>query len=181
MDMRNLINLVEGVETSEQHPTIFYHGTNPLAAAMILKDGYIEATEPVDDDGMGAVVCVTSDEDIGVAFAVEFARFNSSYDVGFVFQLNAHAVVDAIETVPYEAETASMDEHEYRVMGDIPLKQYMTGISIAGDVRLLRDDEYIAKMYKNGMKNPNFAIRFSTLKSFVAALRTLREKAISGL
>lgn len=133
------------VLTPETAPDVLYHGTNPIAAALIMKQG-IEATEPVDDDDLGAVVCTTSCPDIGQMFAIEFARANSDFDVGFVFSIDAKQVVQHAETVPYQAETASFDELEFRVMGDIP-RSMITGFKVVGNSSLLRKQSFIEQMW----------------------------------
>ena len=140
MQMRTIIRLVEGLRPAPmQTPRLFYHGTNMAAGCMILRDGMICADNPVDDDDLGAVVCVTEHEDVGRMFAVEFARVNSEYPVGVVFTLDATKILRDIEAVPYEAETAgSHDEAEYRVKSDIPLRPYCLGIKLVGDLDELR-------------------------------------------
>lgn len=120
-------------------PRVFYHGTNMAAACMILRDGKIRADNPVDDDDLGAVVCVTERERVGRMFAVEFVRTNSEYALGVVFTLDATKVLQDIEAIPYDADTSGTEnEAEYRVMGDIPLKPYCIGIRLVGDLNELR-------------------------------------------
>jgi len=172
-EIRKLVKLVEGVIERNETPSFFYHGTNPLAATMIFHDGRIEATEPVDDDEMGAVVCVTSDFKIGRMFAIEFERFNSQYDVGFVFELDAPKIMASFNATPYEAETASSDEQEYRIDSDIPLRGYCTGIRIVGDKSLLRNKRYLGQMHEKGCKNFYFGQRFGDFDDFYNALKRL--------
>ena len=126
-------------EAAAETPRFFYHGTNMAAACMILRDGKIRADNPVDDDDLGAVVCVTEREEVGRMFAVEFVRTNSEYPVGVVFTLDAAKVLHDIEAIPYEADTAGTEnEAEHRVKGDIPLKPYCVGIRLVGDLGELR-------------------------------------------
>lgn len=131
--------------TPETAPDVLYHGTNPIAAALIWKHG-IEATEPVDDDDLGAVVCTTSCPDMGQMFAIEFARFNSEYDVGFVFSIDGKQIASHFEALPYHAETASQNEFEIRVRDDIP-KSMITGVRIVGDAKLLRKKSFVEQMW----------------------------------
>jgi hypothetical protein len=134
--IRDWIRLVENERL--ENPKLFYHGTNMAAGCMIIRDGSIKATNPVDDDDLGAVVCVTELSEMGHNFAVEFVRTNSEYPVGVVFTLNAEKILRDFNAVPYEAETASDFEGEYRVQADIPLKGYCLGIRLVGDLDELR-------------------------------------------
>jgi hypothetical protein len=177
-EIRKLVKLVdsitEGVVERDEIPQFFYHGTNPLAATMIFQSGCIDADNPVDDDDLGAVVCVTSEFNIGRMFAIEFERCNSQFDVGFVFELDAAKVMESFEAFPYEAETASIDEKEYRIDGDIPLRPYCTGIKIVGDKSLLTNKKYLQQMHKSGCKNFfQFGQRFGDFDDFLGALKRL--------
>jgi hypothetical protein len=137
--MRQWMTLIEAIRPASAVPRFFYHGTNMAAACMILRDGMIRADNPVDDDDLGAVVCVTEREEMGRMFAIEFVRLNSEYPVGVVFTLDAAKVLQAFEAVPYDADTAGTeDEAEYRVKGDIALKPYCIGMRLVGDLDELR-------------------------------------------
>lgn len=140
-------NPIEGAgEVVDAHtaPSVVYHGTNPIAAAAILRSGKFEATHAVDSDG--PVVCVTACPDMGQCFAIEFVRLNSEHDVGFVFALDGKAIADKLTMYPYHAETAGAYEFEYRVEGDIPLSA-ITGVRMVGDTRLITADDGATEMF----------------------------------
>jgi hypothetical protein len=165
MNMRETMRLVEGlldnadepkygageIVTTETAPKMLFHGTNPIAAAMIMASGKIRADNPVDDDDLGAVVCATSSKTMGRNFAIEFERLNSSYDVGVVFEIDPRAAVQ-IETVPYHAETASQFEYEFRVKGDIPLS-YVRRVFIVGKGARLKSERFLENLYEDGRKS----------------------------
>ena len=170
--MRNWINLTESLarwhnETTEEPdlgagkpisvedaPSLLLHGTNFVAAAAILRKGHIEADFPVDDDDLGAVVCVTSSAEMARNFATEFARFNSEYDVGAIFGIDGKKVAEMHEVIPYHAETASEFEYEYRVIGDIPLS--ICTYKVVGMKRRLSSARFLEKvwddMHESGMR-----------------------------
>jgi hypothetical protein len=163
MNMRDTIRLVEGkfdqepehgageVVTADTAPKMLYHGTNPVAGAMIMASGKIRADNPVDDDDLGAVVCATSSKTMARNFATEFERMNSSYDVGVVFEIDGSAAAQ-IETVPYHAETAGQFEYEFRIKGDIPLS-YVTRVFIVGKGARLKDERFLEKMWQEARQS----------------------------
>jgi len=136
---------------AEATPAVLYHGTNPIAAVLIHTQNAIRATEPVDDDGLGPVVCTTSSEQVAEMFAIEFLRFNSQYDVGFVFEIDGAAVASDMEAVYHEAGTAgTTPEFEYRVRGSIaPLDRYLLGVRVVGDRGLLEDEDFLERMHRD--------------------------------
>lgn len=135
-------NPIEGAgDAIDPHaaPEILYHGTNPLAAAAILRTGKIKADWPVDGDE-DAVVCLTQCPDMGKSFAIEFIRLNSQHDVGFVFEIDGKACVKYLRRIyPYHAESAGIFEFEFRIEDDIPL-DFVKNIKIVGDAQLLNGD-----------------------------------------
>lgn len=180
--IRHWISLVEG-----QAPSVFYHGTSPIRAAAILSDNSIDAIEPVDDDGHGAVVCVTSKSEVADAFANEFVRYGTFEEVGVVFAMDAQKIMSDFEAFAYDAETASFDEAEYRVRDSIrPLANYLLGIRIVGDRDILLDglsdlenhssseaSAFIKRMWKEHRGETSFA----SFRAFCDALGKLIEKS----
>jgi hypothetical protein len=124
-------------------PVALYHGTNFISAAAIVKCGRFEAEDPVDGEELGAVVCFTSDEEMGRNFAIEFVRINSDHPVGAVFQLHGSKIAQTQELYPYHAETAGVFEFEYRATGDIPVKDIVVSVNLVGEVDLLDLDRFI--------------------------------------
>lgn len=105
-NMREIIDLLEPLlEAAHVRPKVLYHGTNLIAAATIVKDRALRATEPVDDDGLGAVVCTSSVRKVARMFAVEFVRVNSRLPVGAVFTINARALPADVQAIPHVADT----------------------------------------------------------------------------
>ena len=158
--------------TAETCPPILYHGTNPIAAAMIVNMHGIRADMPVDDDDMGAVVCTTSDSKMARNFATEFARLNSPYDVGVVFAIDGKSMLNSAEIIPYHAETAGEFEYEFRIQGDVP-RQAITGIKIVGKKALLRSERFIEKMWDDAMDNYEARQFFQTYSTFKAMVEEL--------
>lgn len=176
--MRKFINIVEAHNepphgagdpvTAETAPDILYHGTGPVAAAGILQDSEINANHPVDDDDLGAVVCVTSDHEMGQNFATGFARIQSPYDVGIIFVLDGKAIADEFHTIPYHAETAGAFEYEFRVLGDIPLSM-VKDIRIVGDRDLLDEETFIEEMWIDSARH--YFLNFSDFSRAIEALK----------
>ncbi len=186
--MRNFIDIVEALTppvepevgageplTPETAPKVLYHGTNPIAAAAIVATGEIRADFPVDDDDLGAVVCVTSDKTMGRNFATEFSRFNSQYDVGVVFEIDGRAVATHTETVPYHAETAGAFEFEYRAQDDIPLSM-IRRIHIVGRASRLKDERFIEQLW-NDATNNGMSRLFADERAFRVAIAELKIEA----
>lgn len=124
-------------------PAALFHGTNFVSAAAILRCGTIEAEEPVDGEDLGAVVCLTADEDMGRSFAIEFVRVNSEHPVGAVFRLDGAKVAATQELFPYHAETAGVFEYEYRATGDLTVDGHVISVALVGDVDLLDGDAFL--------------------------------------
>lgn len=154
--------------SKDQIPTILYHGTNPIAAAAILNSGLIEAEYPVDEDGLGQVVCVTSSEEMGRNFATEFVRFNSEYEVGVVFEINGSQISDPV--IPFHAETAGIFEYEFRVKGNIPLS--ICRWKIVGDRDLLVSANFLKQLW-NDVSESHLRNEFSDRKQFYALIKKL--------
>lgn len=186
--MRNFITIVEALTapenpevgageplTAETAPKVLYHGTNPIAAAAIVAAGKIEADFPVDDDDLGAVVCVTADKQMGRNFATEFSRFNSQYDVGVVFEIDGRVVAAHAETVPYHAETAGAFEFEYRVQDDIPMAM-IRRVHIVGRVSRLKDERFIEQLWKDAVKS-GMTRFFADERAFRVAIAELKIEA----
>lgn len=176
-EMRRWQEIVEGVSTpvtSENAPAFLYHGTNPVAASMIFKDNCLEADEPSDEDGLGAVVCTSSSEEVAKMFAVEFDRFNSRFPVGFIFTLDGKAVMSNHEAVHHVADTASIDEAEYRVMDDIyPLSKYMVQVNIVGDASLLNNKRFLREMFESARRSVSVQAAFYNFDDFATAMKNL--------
>jgi hypothetical protein len=124
-------------------PAALFHGTNFVSAAAIMLCGTIEAEEPVDGEDLGAVVCTTSDEDMGRSFAIEFVRLNSELPVGAVFRLDGPKVAATQELFPYHAETAGVFEHEYRATGDLTVEGHVLSVTLVGETDLLDEDAFL--------------------------------------
>lgn len=137
--------------TDQDYPELFFHGTNLISALLIVRDNTLKADDPSDGDQLGYAVCVSSDAATGAEFATEYVRDNSRLDVGVVFVLDAHKVASTYETVPYEAESASKNEYEYRILSDItPLTDYLEWIEIVGDDKpFLRDRDFLLNLYED--------------------------------
>lgn len=130
----------------------------------IIASKEIQATEPVDDDH-GAVVCTTSEWEVARDFAHEYERFSSPYPVGFIFTLDGAKIGSQFNVIPYEAETASSDEKEYRVQGDLPLKTFLLKIEAAGDLSLLKNPRFIRQMYEDNPRD-DYSGYWDDLSSF---------------
>lgn len=171
--MRGLIQIVEA---TGRLPVRIFHGTNPIAAAAILTQNRIVATEPVDDDGLGAVVCVTSRAKVARMFAIEFARANSEYDVGAVFILDGTKVMADIDSVRHHADTqGTHEEFEYRIKGDIePLTKYLLGVRLVGKTRLLRNEWFREQLWDDYRRQQAYyEWAFKTIRDFWGALDQL--------
>jgi len=157
--------------TPETAPAVFYHGTNILAALSIIADGEIEAEEQGDDEEYdpGAVVCVTADRKMGRMFAIEFERFNSSEDVGVVFQINGKALASTTQIVPYHAESAGVYEFEYRVEGNIPMS-LVTKATIVGKGAKLKSGRYLEHLWDAAKER-----RMSNLMPYQRFIKVLQE------
>ena len=143
-DLRRWMRLVE----AERTPRFFYHGTNIAAACMIMRDDAIKADNPVDDADMGAVVCVTGRKSIARLFAVEFARVNSEYPVGVIFTLDARKILTDLRGIRHSAETqGSEEEAEYRIQGNLPIKQYCLKINLVGKTRKIQSRTLMNEIY----------------------------------
>lgn len=138
--MRNFIDLVE---QASERPEFFYHGTNIVAAASILKDNTIEAFEQDEHhEGNHHSVSLTTDADKGRDFAIEYVRTNSALAVGAVFKLDADLILDRYHCVPFEAQTAGEFEYEYRLWDNIwPLKNFLIDFEVVGDRSSLMDED----------------------------------------
>ena len=147
--MREIINLVVPLlEAAQARPKVLYHGTNLIAAAAIVSDRDLRAVEPVDDDGMGAVVCTSSARKVARMFAVEFERINSRLPVGAIFTINAMALPDDIRVIPHVADTqGAVDEKEFRVVGDIPY-DCITKITLVGQTAKLKSEWWLERVYE---------------------------------
>ncbi len=145
-DIRTLMSILEA---KGRLPARIFHGTNPVAAAAILTQDHLRATEPVDDGGLGSVVCVTSRARVARMFAIEFARANSDFDVGVVFILDGAKVKAETDSVRHRAETqGTHDEFEYRIKGDIsPLSKYLLGFRLVGKTRLLNTERFREELW----------------------------------
>lgn len=123
-----------------------FHGTNIIAAVHIFRQKNIKADRPVDaeDD----VVCLTEAKRVARAFAVEFARHNSRLPAGAIFALDANLTAD-IPSLRFQSETASFDERELRVAGNVSLKKYLRGVSLVGRVSCLRSDRWMENAYES--------------------------------
>jgi hypothetical protein len=182
--MRDLIKLVEDAQndepevgagepvTQETCPAVLYHGTNPIAATMIVNMHGIKADMPVDGDEMGEAVCTTSDKTMARNFATEFARLNSPYDVGVVFVIDGKRMASFETIVPYHAETAGEFEYEYRIMGDVP-RECITGIKIVGKKARLTSERFIEKMWDDVMDHYAARQFFQTYDTFKAMVGEL--------
>lgn len=161
----------QSILEAENVPRFLYHGTNPVSATLIVVDDVIKADHPVDADA-GPVVCSTSDPRMARSFAIEFARVNSEYDVGFVFKIDTTQVSHRI--YPYDAETASDNENEYRIQGDVNLSA-VVGIKLVGKGVLLRRQNFLQRMYD---ENRRFLIGHHGMdfEDFCSAIRTLLGK-----
>jgi hypothetical protein len=124
-------------------PSALFHGTNFISAAAIVLTDEIEAEEPVDGEELGAVVCLTSDQEMGRNFAIEFVRVNSDHPVGAVFRLDGAKVAGTQDLFPYHAETAGVFESEYRATGSLDLRKHLLGVTLVGDVDLLDRDSFL--------------------------------------
>ena len=174
--MRQWMNLVETMlppaaeaETKAETPAVLYHGTGPATAAMIVASGLIIATEPVDDEH-GPCVCTSASRKVAHDFACEYVRMASPYDVGFIFTLNGTLIAQTCEVVSYEAETASSDEQEFRILDDLTVSRVVTGIQATGDVALLADRSFLRKVYDEASGGDEFQRLFPTYQSFSAVL-----------
>lgn len=187
--MRDLMTLVEGLLdykegdpepevgagdplTTENAPKILFHGTNPIAAAMIVNQHGIRADNPVDDEDTGAVVCTTSSKTMARNFATEFARLNSPYDVGVVFAIDGVAMVGNTEIVPYHAETAGAFEYEFRIKGDVP-RENIKAIKFVGKSARLKSERFLEKMWDDVMDNYEARQFFQTYDTFKAMIQEL--------
>lgn len=177
------MNLVEAMlppaaeaETKPASPGVLYHGTGPATAAMIVASGVIKATEPVDDEH-GRCVCTSASQQVAHDFACEYARLASPYDVGFIFTLNGSLIAQTCEVVGYEAETASSDEQEFRVLDDLPLKRFVTGLQATGDVALLSSASFRKKVYEEACDDVyDFRRTFPTYRDFSAVLSKMMRR-----
>lgn len=140
--MRNFINII--LEHSHEEPEFFYHGTNIVAAASILRGNRIEAAEQDEHhEGNHHSVSLTTDPEKGADFAIGYVRWNSEMEVGVVFKLDAKAIMQNQYCVPFEAETAGVYEYEYRTWGDIsPLSKYLIDYEVVGDLASIMGDSY---------------------------------------
>ena len=154
----DLADLDKIFEAKGRLPARIFHGTNPIAAAAILTQNRLQATEPVDDDGLGQVVCVTSRAKVARMFAIEFARANSEFDVGVVFIIDGTKVKADIDSVRHRADTeGNQDEFEYRVKGDIyPLSNYLLGFRLVGKTRLLDSDRFREELWYQYLEEQNY-------------------------
>ena len=163
----------------ENAPARVYHGTNPIAAAAIWKMGKISPDYPV--DGNAPVVCVTECPDMGSCFAYEFARFNSEFDMGFVFEIDSKAVAKTHKMYPYHAETAGAFEFEYRIEGEIDRGQ-IRGVRLVGEPdRLLyalagRDDDFVDDLW-DAAEDFHLTQFFGSADGLVKALKELAKIA----
>jgi hypothetical protein len=148
-------------------PNILYHGTNLIAACLIVKDGEIRADYPVDDADLGKSVSTTKSPRIAKMFANEFAREASRLDIGAVFQIDGVSVRNNTEIVHHEAETASENEFEFRVLGNIPLTR-VKAVKIIGKKRFLNDDDFLMSLYEDEASR-----YFSSYTIFYKALTAL--------
>jgi hypothetical protein len=146
-----------------------HHGTNLVAACSILRDGRVLASTPVDDDGLGAVVCMSSSYRVGRMFAVEFARTNSDLPVGAVFTFPAARVRAHARTLAHTAETASLDEREHRVQGDVPTT-LLQRIRLVGATRLVANERWMEHLYRT---TPAARIAFHGMDAFWDAAQAL--------
>lgn len=146
-----------------------------------------EATEPVDDDDLGAAVCVTAKGDVAEDFANGFMRFGTFEEVGVVLVLDAKKITSDFETLVHEAETASFDEAEYRIRDNItPLADYLVEIRIVGNRKLLERglsdvnigrlseaSDLIEKMWDDHRRETSF----TTIDEFCKGLKALLRKS----
>ena len=163
------------IVTPDAAPTVLFHGTNFVSAAAILRSGAIDAEQPVDGEELGDAVCLTSDENMGHSFAIEFLRINSEHPVGAVFSLDGAKVAETQDLFPYHAETAGVFEHEYRATGDLTVEGHVIGVAIVGEVHLLDEDSFLHHVW-DGM--PSYQRTwFENMDGFRKAVGTLMVRA----
>lgn len=163
------VNWLESILSGMQRK--FFHGTNLIAACHILRSGHIRADIPVDSEDGSRVVCVTLKRKVARAFAVEFPRHNSRLPVGAVFTI-CSGVSRILPWTPVKSETASFDEHELRISGNIPLQEYSLGVAIVGAAAKLDDDRWMLSLYEDEDTG------FTTFSEFSEAVQTLRETTL---
>jgi hypothetical protein len=115
-------------EDEPEVPPVLYHGTTPYNAALIVLSGKIEQNESRDeDDHNDYSVCTTEREDVAEWFYDVARAVDQPF--GFVFHIDTANISDHMR--PFEGETASQDEYEWRVYGDIPASA-ITKVTLAG-------------------------------------------------
>jgi hypothetical protein len=165
-----MINQIEPLLEATVRPKVLYHGTNLIAAAAIVKDRKLRAIEPVDDDGLGSVVCTTSARKVARMFAVEFERVNSRLPVGAIFAINARALPSSIRIIPYLADTqGSVDEREFRIDGDIPY-DCIIRIMLVGRTDKLKSEWWLERVYEDEIEARQTFGSFSNFYHAVSAL-----------
>jgi hypothetical protein len=131
--MRQWLNIVEN---AQKLPPVLYHGTTPYNAALIVLTGQIDENESRDeDDHHDYSVSTTEREDVAAWFYDVARAVDQPF--GFVFHIDTSKIAHHMR--PFKAETASQDEYEWRVYGDIPLSAVFK-ITLAGYKGMSRSD-----------------------------------------
>ena len=161
---------------AEKKPKVLYHGANLFTSSAIMRDRRLRADQPLDDDGLGAVVCTSSSRKVARMFAVEFERHNSRLPVGAIFVINAISLPKTVQMISHSADTQGTEnEREFRVTGDIPF-DCVLGAVLVGETRKLRSERWLEVAYNEDEEARRLFWSFDDFYHAVSSLVTYAKK-----